>query len=421
MSVENSATTTESSAKTETVILLGTDTPIGLAIVRDLGRHGHTTIGIGRVESALAGYSRYCKRHFVRAKSERLLIDQIKSLAAEFEASYLIAISENDLILLNGYRDELSDCLQLLIPAQENLDLVLNKMECMKHAEAVGIRTPRTWNIITFADGIDLAGSLPYPVVLKWSDPNAVIAKLTSAGIDLEKAEFVRDRRELELSLSRFQDIGIFPMIQEYCPGGGLGQMFLCKDGEVVAEFQHERIHEWPPEGGISTLCRSVPLSKHGEMRKQSRELLKRLDWTGVAMVEFRYDEKNDDYKFMEINGRFWGSLPLAIAAGVPFAAGLVSLSRSTERLPSIPKHYRIINACYFVPEAKRLFRLLFQVKRIDDPHYIPDPLKSLLIFLISPLRPSTRYYVFQFSDPLPFLTDARKILGKILRQFKNT
>ncbi|MDH5771137.1 MAG: hypothetical protein OEZ25_07620, partial [Candidatus Bathyarchaeota archaeon] len=36
-------------------------------------------------------------------------------------------------------------------------------------------------------------------------------------------------------------------------------------------------------------------------------------------MVEFKMDEKSGDAKLMEVNGRFWGSLPLAINAGVDF------------------------------------------------------------------------------------------------------
>ena len=42
------------SAAKEAVILLGTDTPIGLAVIRDLGHHGYFTIGIGR---KMAGYA----------------------------------------------------------------------------------------------------------------------------------------------------------------------------------------------------------------------------------------------------------------------------------------------------------------------------------------------------------------------------
>src|SRR3546814_10116516 len=96
--------------------------------------------------------------------------------------------------------------------------------------------------------------------------------------------------------LSKYASLGIFPLIQEYCPGTGLGQMFLTLNGDVLVEFQHERSLEWPPEGGSSAICRSVPLERHAQLRGRSRDLLRRLNWTGVAMVEERFDRATESY-----------------------------------------------------------------------------------------------------------------------------
>jgi len=56
--------------------------------------------------------------------------------------------------------------------------------------------------------------------------------------------------------------------------------------------------------------------------------LLDALQWHGVAMVEFRYDERDKDYKLLEINPKFWGSLDLALAAGVDFPSYLCQMAR---------------------------------------------------------------------------------------------
>jgi predicted ATP-grasp superfamily ATP-dependent carboligase len=47
--------------------------------------------------------------------------------------------------------------------------------------------------------------------------------------------------------------------------------------------------------------------------------LLKALGWYGIAMVEFKFDPRDNIPKLMEINPRFWGSLSLPIASGVDF------------------------------------------------------------------------------------------------------
>jgi ATP-grasp domain-containing protein len=52
--------------------------------------------------------------------------------------------------------------------------------------------------------------------------------------------------------------------------------------------------------------------------------LLAALDWTGLAMVEFRVTSTGPE--LMEINGRVWGSLPLAVRAGMDFPGRLVDL-----------------------------------------------------------------------------------------------
>ena len=40
--------------------------------------------------------------------------------------------------------------------------------------------------------------------------------------------------------------------------------------------------------------------------------------------AEFRVDAASDHWILVEINGRFWGSLPLAVASGMDFPLGLI-------------------------------------------------------------------------------------------------
>jgi predicted ATP-grasp superfamily ATP-dependent carboligase len=403
-----------SSASAETVILLGTDTPIGLAVIRDLGRHGYRTIGIGRSGTALAAASKHCHHHVVRAGDEAGLVAQIITLAGQHRATHLLAIGESDLLMLNRHREALEARLCLLVPRNDALHQVLEKTACQELARSAGIATPGTRTFTSLDQAREAAAGLTYPVVLKWSDPHQVAAALEAAGLPLVKTGYARDAAELLAQLAPYAPLGAFPMVQDYCPGHGLGHMFLARDGEILMEFQHERIHEWPPEGGASTLCRSVPLDRHGVAREKSRALLQRLRWSGVAMVEYRYDPAGDSYVFMEINGRFWGSLPLATAAGLPFAAGLVAHCGATPRELDLPRDYPVLTACYWIPETKRLLRVLFQKARILDPFYRPDPLRSLLSYLSFPLRPSSRWFIFQLTDPKPFLSDLTAVLRKL-------
>ena len=76
------------------------------------------------------------------------------------------------------------------------------------------------------------------------------------------------------------------------------------------------RLKELPPSGGVSVLATSESLD--AELVRDSIELLRALEWEGVAMVEFRVSPTRGAY-LMEVNGRYWGTVGLPVSAGTDF------------------------------------------------------------------------------------------------------
>lgn len=74
----------------------------------------------------------------------------------------------------------------------------------------------------------------------------------------------------------------------------------------------HRRIREVPPSSAAESTYNS-------ELLKLGRKILELLNWHGVAMVEFRRDSATGEFKLIEINPKFWGTLDLAIAAEIDF------------------------------------------------------------------------------------------------------
>ena len=64
--------------------------------------------------------------------------------------------------------------------------------------------------------------------------------------------------------------------------------------------------------------------------------LLGPLGWHGVAMLEFKQDAAHREVFLIEVNGRFWGSLQLAIAAGVDFP--YLTYQLAVGERPSVPR-----------------------------------------------------------------------------------
>lgn len=393
-------------------VVVGIDTPIGLTVVRDLGQDGIRVIGIGRGEQALGMVSRFLDRGLVRPRDAEAMIDQLAALGAELGKACLFAVSENDISLLNRHRDRLSNFITMF-PDTPRMESVLNKDRTYLAAAAVGVRTPCTAQPASLEQVEQAGRDLRFPVVLKWANPHDVMARLNTAGLQMEKTHYCHNPQELLAYLRPFEKAGIYPLIQEYCAGYGLGQFILMKDGEPHYTFQHRREHEWPPEGGFSSMCISLPASEHEALMARSVALLRELEWEGVAMVEYRHDPRTGESALMEINGRFWGSLPLAWHAGARFPSMMHRLFG--QGLPLAPRPYRAGVRCrYMIPETRRLLRVLFAQHKIADKTLRFQRLPELGGYLFDFIRPASRYYVFSFVDTRPFFSDFRQILGKV-------
>lgn len=132
-----------------------------------------------------------------------------------------------------------------------------------------------------------------------------------------------RQKVEIVSSESEYQDYadkngrkGQPYLIESFFSGKGEGISIFAVEGEVHAAFAHIRVAE-PNSGGGSSYRKSVRLDK--ELLEATRALCKHVNYTGVAMFEFRRNPETLQWILVEVNARFWGSLPLAILADVDF------------------------------------------------------------------------------------------------------
>ena len=379
---------------TAPVLLLGLDTAVGLVAMRELGRRGVPVIGIGYHERAVGRGSRYLTDFQVRPEGP--LAAWLPAMVRRFGASAVLPMRDRDIIDTAALGAALG-CVNLG-PGAEAAALAMDKAKTLGAAKTCGIDVPAGWQPLSADDAPP--ADLGWPVVLKWADPLPVTQALAEAGLPDIKAEYCTGPEELRAALERYRPVGRWPLVQGYCRGRGLGQTFYMEGGRATLRFQHERVHEWPPEGGVSSLCRAVPPERHAAQMVRSEALLAAMGWDGFAMVEYRHDAETGRYVLMEVNGHLWGSLALSSACGAEFAWEAYRRRVLGDTGPA-PEPRWDLSARDLVKETRRIGRL-FSGKGSADPCFRATKWRDLARYLAGFLDPRVRLYVYAWRDPLP-------------------
>lgn len=112
-------------------------------------------------------------------------------------------------------------------------------------------------------------------------------------------------------------------VIQEYVEGKAIGFFAVYSNGKLMDYYMHERIMEYPITGGPSVAAKTIYNEK---VYLSGKKLLDTMNWHGVAMVEFKFDENNNKAYVIEINPKFWGSTELGLKYGINFGKLIINI-----------------------------------------------------------------------------------------------
>jgi predicted ATP-grasp superfamily ATP-dependent carboligase len=208
---------------------------------------------------------------------------------------------------------------------------------------------------------------------------------------------------ELQAEATALGSAGYPLLVQQRVEGPGIGVFMLRWKGEVIAAFAHRRIREKPPSGGVSVYRESAPLDP--ELFDKSRRLLESFDWSGVAMIEYKVDAGTGVPYLMEINGRFWGSLQLAVDAGVDFPVLLLDAATGASKAPMLTWKLGIQSRWWWGDVDQLLARLTRSRRALNLPPGAPSRLQALVSFLRL-WRPGDRNEILRWDDPRPFFRE---------------
>jgi predicted ATP-grasp superfamily ATP-dependent carboligase len=294
-----------------------------LAVIRALGRAGHRiTLAPPMKEPESHRRARFISRFVAdqvpitspHTDSERFVQDLIKILEAH-SFDVLMPFTHATVLPVSYHRAELIHYAGIPIAEYEILRLAHDKLETVKLAQRLGVPTPVTFHPKDRAGLLALESRGPFPCLVKARQGCGVgstIRFATNFDELLEGYEVISGQP----SNPPINDYSA-PIIQEYVPGQLYDANFLYAEGRPRAALTQERVVTYPIQGGPGAVNETIidPV-----LRDCGQRLLDALHWHGLAQVEFRLDPRDDTYKLMEINPKFWGTLPLSIVAGVDFA-----------------------------------------------------------------------------------------------------
>jgi predicted ATP-grasp superfamily ATP-dependent carboligase len=374
-----------------------------LAIVRSLGRAGHRCVVCSSSGRTLAGSSRYADRELQvpdPASAPAQYAAAIQSLAGAEQIDIVIPVSEASLLAVLAARAGIAATIPF--PDLETFRGICDKKHVLATANALGIRVPRQWEIPSTSHV--LPADVETPLVLK---PTRSVYTAADGSRGKVGVRWVRGEADLEAALRAYPTAAYPLLAQETILGPGVGVFVLIHEGRCLARFSHLRVREKPPSGGVSVVRQSEPMDE--PLLQRSLALLVELGWSGVAMVEYKRDARTAEPVLMEINGRFWGSLQLAIDAGVDFPRLLVDAALGRNVTPV--EGYGFVRSRWFWGDVDHL------IARWRDPTASWTDRARALLGLARASGPGYKAEILHCSDPRPFVHETVFWIRDVMRR----
>jgi predicted ATP-grasp superfamily ATP-dependent carboligase len=390
-----------------------------LAFIRSLGRRGDHVVAADATTPSAGQRSRFAagRVHYPAPSLDMVATgDALVRAAHDHRIELIVPITDELILTLRDRLAELPAGCQVAMPDSESARTVNDKRATVDLAASLGIPVPESVPGES-PDAIRAAAErLGYPVVIK---PLTSRIQGDTGGVRQYAVTYALDPAGLERTLEGIGDVGV--LVQRFWHGEGQGVELLLDHGRPVAAFQHRRLREVPVTGGASSLRESMPLDP--ALFQHAARLLGALAFHGLAMVEFRVGP--DGPGLMEINGRVWGSIPLAVAAGMDFPARLVDLythgAVSERAAPTaVATDYTTgVRARNLELDLVWIGSVLWGSRRSSIVAW--PPRRAALGAIADLVDPGIRDDILTWSDPAAGAAELVRVAGKLGAKIRNT
>ena len=267
--------------------------PNGLGVTRSLYLKGIRPVVISRQSDDVVNYSRLPARKIVLPErdTESALLQTLLALP---QAAIVIPTSDWFVSFLAENSERLSQHIRFLLPSPDIARMLIDKAA---ETETVSAILPLPKTIQKLTDSTALMDNLRLPVIIKPRSHQHMVlgSKNRILGNVQEVTDFfVQYQTQLEHLIA-----------QEVVPGDDDCQWvcncFFDYNSDLVQAFSFNRLRLSPSHYGVT----SYAISQYNEeVITLSKKLGKALGYVGPAMVEFKFDNRDNCYKYIELNPR---------------------------------------------------------------------------------------------------------------------
>ena len=228
-------------------------------------------------------------------EDEPAFVEAVRKAVAAGDYELVFGAGDGEVLALSAARDELG----AIFPYGPHEDVV-RAFDKVRLAEA-GRRA-----------GFEVAESVApeeAPVVVK---PRQTTVHDPDGGPLRLRAELEKTPEQAEARIDYLESVGAEPLVQRYVQGDLVAFVVVTdRDSSIVAAVQ-QRASAVTTRGGTSR-GETEPLDP--ALTERVGALLSDLNWFGIAQVQFQAPHGGDPV-LIDLNGRFYGSMALALSAG---------------------------------------------------------------------------------------------------------
>ena len=294
-------------------------------------------------------------------------------------------------------RERIAACCDFLVPDEEALAWADDKQLMHGIAKEIGVPVPSTTSLSEHESVEALADCVRFPCIIKYRNGEALGKK------PADRYAVVHNRDEFIDAYTRMHAVDENPIASDYIAGNDIGvAVVMSKSHEPLCVICYESLREYPIQGGPTCFLRTIYSQK---LVDYSVSLLKRIHFTGIAMLDFKGTPDNP--YFLEINPRLWGSAAITYLSKCGFfeayVRGATDETASSGSL-SAPS-YDLGVKMRFTPQAVACFAA----------HMLHSPRKLTTLWqsVKSVLDPFVRDGLFTIRDPMPYLKYIQNLIRR--------